>query len=245
MKNLTNPVPKLTLGAALLGLAVALSPPARAVDLLERYPSYLTKGLLGAANARAWSVTADDLFQVSRFRLVVGDQLKIETGPATLGIGHCSVGATVAILIPAEGGKLTRQGSAAPEEIAHIWLRFHPKEINRLFPPSTVSAGASDLLGQMRRIVAGKFMSSYHAGNQVMIPEPKDMTVDVDTQAGPREYRGRSIHRGELARSFTISCPCRHGYPLWLFDAEDSVPVSDRDELPAQVHHVIRNCGED
>ena len=188
MKNLTNPIPKLTLGAALLGLAVAPSPPARAVDLLERYPSYLTKGLLGAANARAWSVTADDLFQVSRFRLVVGDQLKIETGPATLGIGHCSVGATVAILIPAEGGKLTRQGSAAPEEIAHIWLRFHPKEINRLFPPSTVSAGASDLLGQMRRIVAGKFMSSYHAGNQVMIPEPKDMTVDLDTQAGPRRF---------------------------------------------------------
>lgn len=38
MKNLTNPIPKLTLGAALLGLAATLSMPARAVDLLDAIP---------------------------------------------------------------------------------------------------------------------------------------------------------------------------------------------------------------
>ncbi len=188
MKNLTNPIPKLTLGAALLGLAATLSMPARAVDLLERYPTSLTKGLLGSANARPWTFTTNDLFQVSRFRLVVGDQLKVETGPATLGIGHCSVGATWAILIPAQGGKLTRQGSEAEEEIAHIWLRFHPKEINHLFPPSTVREGTNNLASQMRRIAGVKFSGSYYSSGRAMIPEPQAMTVDVDAKSGPRRF---------------------------------------------------------
>jgi RNA polymerase sigma-70 factor (ECF subfamily) len=189
MKNATKSIPMITMGAALAGLAATLAMPARAVDLLERYPTTLTAGVLEAGQARRWQITPSDIFRVSRFRLEVGTQLKVETGPADLGIGHCADGAVCAMLIPADGGKLTRRGAASAEEVAHIWLRFHPGEINKLFPPDTVSpAQATGVISQMRDIIRGKFRASYHAGNNAMIPEPKDMTVDVDTKAGPRRF---------------------------------------------------------
>ena len=59
-----------------------------------------------------------------------------------------------------------------------MWLRFHPKEVNRVFPPETVFAdGASNLAAQMRAIANAKFLSSWHAGPNAMIPEPKDLTL--------------------------------------------------------------------
>ena len=170
-----------------MGLATVIPGRAWGEDLLEKYPTTLTRGLFGAANARACEFTTNDLFQLSRFRLAVGDQLKLETGPATLGLGHCSGGATWAVIIPDQPGSLTR-GSSDPEEVAHIWVRFHPQEINRLFPVATVRAGTKDISAAVRRIVAGKFNASYHVGNRAMIPEPKDMTVDVDTTPGVRRF---------------------------------------------------------
>lgn len=197
MKKTTKLTPIIPLGATLAGLALTLAAPAGAVDLLERYPTTLTGALLGAANARPWDFTTRDIFHLSRFRFAVGDNLKVETGPATLGIGHASVGAVWAIIIPAEDGKLTRPGAGGEEQIAHIWLRFHPKEINRLFPPGTVSlTDATGLFGQMRAIAGFKMRASYHAGGLAMIPAPKDMTVDVDTKAGPRRFFGVDTEAG-------------------------------------------------
>jgi RNA polymerase sigma-70 factor (ECF subfamily) len=189
MKNVINPIPIITLSAALAGLAATLALPARAVDLLERYPTKLTAGDERADHARPWQFTPNDIFHVSGFRLEVGAQLKVETGPAGLGIGHCADGAVWAILIPAEGGKLTRRGASSPEEIAHIWLRFHPGEINNLFPPNTVSpAPENSVVTQMRTIAGAKMVASFQADGRAMIPDPKDMTVDVDTKAGPRRF---------------------------------------------------------
>jgi hypothetical protein len=185
MRSITKVIPIITLGAAL----VELAPSANGVDLLQRYPTTLTGGLLDPNQARQWQITAQDVFKVSRFRFEVGEQLKVDTGPADLGIGHCSDGAVCAVLIPTEGGKLTRLGGGAPEEIAHIWLRFHPGELNRLFPPDTVSTGPGGaVIAQMRTVAGGKLRASYHAGMNVMIPDPKDMTVDVDTKAGVRRF---------------------------------------------------------
>src|SRR5581483_2345726 len=173
----------------LLAVLVAASTPARAIDLLQRYPTTLTAGMLEPTQAQPWQFLPGDIYRVSQLSLKVGDQLKIETGAADLGIGHCANGAICAMLIPVEGGKLTRPGASGPEAIAHIWLRFHPGEINKLFPAETISAGASTaVMGPMRSIAAGKFRSSYHAGMNAMIPEPKDMTVDVDTRAGVRRF---------------------------------------------------------
>jgi hypothetical protein len=188
MKHATKYFSIITLSTALIGLAASVATPARAVDLLQRYPTTLTSGVTQPDQARPWQFTPSDVFRVSRFHLEVGDKLKVDTGAADLGIGHGADGAVCAIFIPAEGGTVTRAGQAG-EAIAHIWLRFHPGEINRLFPPDTVSAATTtSVITQMRTIAGAKFRSSWHAGMNAMIPDPKDMTVDLDTKAGVRRF---------------------------------------------------------
>lgn len=158
------------------------------VDLLQRYPTKLTAGDTRADQARSWEFTDSDIFRVTQFRLEVGKDLRVEVGPADLGIGHCTDGAVWAVLIPRVSGTLASQVTNQ-EAIAHVWLRFHPKEISRLFPPETVSPdGATNLLAQMRAIANAKMTSSWQAGGRAMIPEPKDLTVDVDTKDGPRRF---------------------------------------------------------
>lgn len=170
-------------------LSLLAAQPMVALDLLQKYPTKLTSGLLQSAQARPWQFTQNDIFHVSSFRLELGNQLKLETGGAEIGIGHCADGAVFAVLIPSENGSLVRHGSAQPETVAHVWLRFHPAEINHLFPPETVSTAPSPAtLGQMRTVIGAKFRASYHSGMNAMIPEPKDMTLDVDTKNGVRRF---------------------------------------------------------
>ena len=176
----------------LIGLLIGLlfaAAQARPVDLLQRYPTTLTTGDTGPDAARPWEFNATDIFRLSQFTLAVGKDLRVQSGPADLGLAHCHDGAVWAVVIPRDGGKLTSSAAAQPERIAHIWLRFHPKEISRLFPSETVSEpGAANLVSQMRRIAGVKFTSSWHAGMNAMIPEPKDLTVDVDVEGGPRRF---------------------------------------------------------
>lgn len=159
------------------------------VDLLTRYPTKLTTGDAAPDRARAWEFTLTDVFRLSRFRFTVDQDLRIEIGPADLGIGHCADGAVWAVVIPRDNGTLNGEAAKQKESVAHVWLRFHPKEINRLFPPETVfSGGASNLSAQMRAIANAKMRSSWQAGGNAMIPEPKDYTVDVDTKDGKRRF---------------------------------------------------------
>ena len=161
---------------------------AQGVDLLKRYPTELTVGDTAPERARPWEFTSTDVFRVSRFHLEVAKELRVDVETGDLGIGHCADGAVWAVLIPRASGTLTSRGTNQ-EIISHVWLRFHPKEITRLFPPETVSADdATNLSAQMRVIANAKITSSWQAGGRAMIPEPKDMTVDVDTKNGPRRF---------------------------------------------------------
>ena len=161
----------------------------KGINLLERYPTSLTAGDAAPGNARPWQFTPEDIFQVSGFTLEVGKQLRVETGNSDLGIGHCADGAVWAVLIPREDGKLTSSAATNTESIANVWLRFHPAQINLIFPPEKVpGVGSVELEERMRAIAEAKFHSSWHAGNNAMIPEPKDLTVDVDTKGGPRRF---------------------------------------------------------
>jgi beta-lactamase regulating signal transducer with metallopeptidase domain len=161
----------------------------KGVDLLIKYPTTLTSGDAVPARARPWQFTEADIFQVSRFTVEVGKLLRVETQVSDLGIGHCADGAIWAVLIPREEGKLTSSAATNEEKVAHVWLRFHPSKINRIFAAETVSAaGRRNLEERMRAIADAKFRSSWHAGNNAMIPEPKDLTVDVDTKGGPRRF---------------------------------------------------------
>ena len=159
------------------------------LDLLHRYPTKLTAGDPNPDQARPWQFEAGDIFRVTKFRLDVGKEFRLEVGPADLGIGHCADGAVWAVLIPRAGGTLASTAAAREEPVSHVWLRFHPALINHLFPPETVFAnGAAGLAAQMRLIANSRFTSSWHAGLKAMIPDPKDMTVDVDTKDGPRRF---------------------------------------------------------
>src|ERR1700728_3824417 len=112
-------------------LLVVSSAHGESFNLLERYPTKLTAGDARPENARLWEFAGGDIFQLSKFDLEIGQQLRVEIGPADLGIGHCADGAVWAVIIPRTNGILTSRGTS--EEIASVWLRFHPKEINRLF----------------------------------------------------------------------------------------------------------------
>jgi len=158
------------------------------IDLLGRYPTKLTAGDTEPEHARVWEFSGADIFRLTRFHLVAGQDLRLEMGAADLGIGRCADGALWAVVIPREGGTLLSQRTNQ-EQISHARLRFHPATVSRLFPSDTVFAdGATNLVSQMRRIANHKMRSSWQAGGRAMIPEPKDMTVDVDTKSGPRRF---------------------------------------------------------
>jgi hypothetical protein len=159
------------------------------ISLIEKYPTTLTQGDDDPYRARSWEFTASDIFRLSGFRLRTSNALDIVVGAADLGIGHCVDGAVWAVVIPSASGQLTSPVVAEPEEISHIWLRFHPKEIEHIFPPETVlTDGDQSKMTRMIVIAYSKFRNSWHAGMNAMIPEPKDITVDVDTRDGLRRF---------------------------------------------------------
>jgi hypothetical protein len=174
---------------ATASLLALLPPSVRAdIDLLQRYPTTLTAGDTKPENARSPEFTQKDIFRVTHFSFGIGNDLRIQTGPADIGIGHCADGAVWAVVIPTNSGTLERPSSKL-EGIRHVWLRFHPSVISRLFPPDTVFKDAStNLSTDMRLIADAKMTSSWQAGGRAMIPDPKDMTVDIDTTNGPRRF---------------------------------------------------------
>lgn len=169
-------------------VAIGLSLVAKAaagVDLLERYPTQLTAGDADPDHARAWNFDQGDIFRVSQFVFKVGETFKVEMGPADLAIGHSTDGAVWAVLIPRDGGTLTSPVSGRGEAIGRVWLRFHPAQIDHLFPPDTVfTDGDTNMMVRARSIAGAKMMSSWQSGGKAMIPETKDLTVYADTKDG-------------------------------------------------------------
>src|SRR5262249_42298147 len=148
VKRLMNTKSLCTLLLSFTAICAALA--AGPVDLLQRYPTALTKGDGNGEHARAWEFGQKDVFRLSRFHLEPGNGVRIEISAADLGIGHCSDGAVWAVVIPREEGSLTSKVVSNSEAIAHVWLRFHPGEINHLFPPETVfSDRSTGLIAQM------------------------------------------------------------------------------------------------
>jgi len=165
------------------------------VDLLARYPTELrgqpTTG--GRLKGYSWEITDDDVYALTRFSYAFGDSLKIETGPADLGVWRSPVGAVCAVVIPRSKGVFRSEASPEPETIDHVWLRFHPSETAKLFPKATVRAdGDKRLLPRMQRIAAVKKPNSYHqtyyGQSRVIIPPPGSGTVDVDTTDRVRRF---------------------------------------------------------
>ncbi len=162
---------------------------AESVNLGERYFTTLTARDASPDHARAWEFSEADVFRVSGFNLEVGKELRVHVGAADLGIGHCVDGAVWAVVVPRGEGRVSSPALREPELIRHVWLRFHPRVTARLFPTETVFAdGNKALVPEIRAIAGVKMNGSWHAGGRAMIPEPKDMTVDVDTKGDSRRF---------------------------------------------------------
>jgi hypothetical protein len=159
------------------------------VDLLERFPTRLTSGDAAPARARSWQFTPADIFRLSGFTNEMARNLRVQTGPADVGIGRSDDGAVWALVIPQANGRLTSPAATNEEGVAHVWLRFHPALLNSFFPPaSVVGAGPTNLLPVMRAIAAHKFRAAFHAGEKALIPDPNDVMVDVDTPERGRRF---------------------------------------------------------
>jgi hypothetical protein len=160
-----------------------------AINLLDRYPTQLNSGDTAGERARAWDFGEADVFRLSEFKFAIGSDLRVDVREADLGIGHSKDGAVWAVVIPTTEAQLTSQPASKPEKIAHIWLRFHPAQIARLFPPDTLATnGNAGAAFQMRAIASAKMRSSWQAGGKALIPEPKDLTLDLDTTDGVRRF---------------------------------------------------------
>ena len=127
---------------------------APAVDLLARYPTQLTAGDANPEHARTWEFNPEDIFQVSQFTLKVGDGFMVKTGSADLGIGHCADGAVWAVLMPRKDATLTSSAATNDETVAHVWFRFHPAQVNRLFAPDSLSTNGNRALATQMRAIA-------------------------------------------------------------------------------------------
>jgi hypothetical protein len=163
--------------------------PSSTINLLQRYPTTLTTADNATARARPWQFSEMDIFQLSQFTLEAATNLHLQAGPSDLGIGHCRDGVVWALVVPRGNGTLTSPAAANQESVGHVWLRFHPAQINLLFPPETVSAGgATNLFPIMRAIARHKFPSVFKAGTNALIPDPNDLIVDADTPDGLRRF---------------------------------------------------------
>jgi len=159
------------------------------IDLLEKYPTTLTEGDIKPQNAREWEFTREDIYYISEFSFEVDDALKVDIGPADLGIGHCRDGAVWAVVMPREKGTIESPAQEEKEEIEHLWLRFHPAEVGRLFPAETViSLGNEALHTRMLKIANTKIIGSWQADSRAVIPGRKDLTVDADTTEMVRRF---------------------------------------------------------
>ena len=158
------------------------------VNLGERYPTDLVRG--DTKNPRPWTFRETDIFRLAEFDFTAGSKLTAKSGVADLGIGHCDNGAVCAVVIPrAAGTLLSGDGKKNREEFTHLWLRFHPAKLNRIFPPDTVfSDGNRDLILRMKRIARAKFSSSWHYGSMALIPGPGEMTADFGTVKEIRRF---------------------------------------------------------
>jgi hypothetical protein len=160
----------------------------QAVDLGERYPAKLDAG--PARVGYVWSCAPDDVWALSSFSYELGDQLKVELGPATVVFGRNDTSVLWAVVLPDQPGRFTASATGGGDDsVAHIWLRFHPGRVGALFPATTVRGpGKPDQRRVAKRICAWKIHGSWQSGGLPMVPDIDALTIDLDTAKRLRRF---------------------------------------------------------
>lgn len=137
-----------------------------------------------------WTSTPQDVWKLSAFEFERGSQLELKCGPAALVVGATS-GATTAApsgasggaaiwayVEPAGGGAISGSLAAGSPALRFALVRFHPEQLDDLFPPKTVSKSpdARALLAA-RRVVARQLTESGYRWDQFPSPLPKGSLV--------------------------------------------------------------------
>lgn len=156
------------------------------VDLQRRYPASET---IHPTSKVSWTFGQEDIFRLESFRLTTADGLQIVIDDAELCIGHSEVGAVWAAIVLQATGSLVSEATSVVEEVASVWLRFHPSQLNAIFPPASVSVhDATPSLWRFSRMGRHKFRDSFHYGNRALIPPEETSIIDVDTTTGHRRF---------------------------------------------------------
>src|SRR5690606_33174166 len=110
--------------------APSTRPASQPAALSARYPPAVESGVTAPADACAWSFGREDVYEIDAFAYDGPDGLRVRSGPADLGIGHCAAGAAWALVLPRGEAELHSEAAREPEPLAHVWIRLHPSELD-------------------------------------------------------------------------------------------------------------------
>ncbi|MEO0652726.1 MAG: hypothetical protein AAFZ65_18780, partial [Planctomycetota bacterium] len=161
------------------------------LSIAERFPAPAD---LVPGRPLAWDAASDTVLRLERFDFERGG-LRVSAGPSTLLVGGGPQGAVWAALVPDDPGQVAGELPGAGEPLAHCYLRFHPAEVDRLFPPPTVTAvGATWRRPAGYRLALAKLRSSWQSNGRPVVPMPGTVVLDCGTAevadtAGPGRRR--------------------------------------------------------
>lgn len=191
------------------------------INLQKIYPP-VSAETRSPGTAYAWEFGKNDVYRLARFSLSIPGRLDVSTESAFVGIGHCEMGAVWAVIIPDSPGTISGQAIDQPMNVANIWLRFNPGEINRLLPPKTITkTRQAPVFDQMERIARYKITSSWQSGGRACLPPPGNITLDIQNDGNDRRFFmiDTSMGTAELA-------PVFNNRPL-----SDPVPMTQKESL--------------
>lgn len=171
----------------LVGFLLASPLRARGLDLGAHYPATLDSS--EKIEGLEWSCVAGDVWRLAEFNYALGDQFKVELGPAQVVFGVHDRNVVWAAIFPAQPGKILSAPQGAGEPVKSVWLRFHPACLTALFPPASVSGpGDASQVVWARRLANLKMNACWQAGNLPVIPWKRSLTLDIETGGKRRFY---------------------------------------------------------
>lgn len=168
-------------------LFVPVAPTRAEIDLAVRYPATLDHA--EQPIGREWVATERDVWQLSRFAFEHGTEFKLMIGPCTVVFGRHDTSVLWAAVFPDAPGLIDSDEAGDGDQIATLWLRFHPAEVGRLFPSGTViSNGPAVRVRAGKRLAAWKTSASWQANGLPVVPPRGTVVADIDTPHPLRRF---------------------------------------------------------
>lgn len=187
---------------ALWALAALVVPVEAGEKLSKHYPGKQGWSQYGLQT----TCSAEDVWRLESFEVALGKDFRLASGPATVAVGVHDGNALWAMVTPDEPATIETIQMGDGETTRSIFLRFAPSEVDRVFPPETVtgrgpSFARADAGRAARRKLVWKW--STPSGNTTIV-QPGWVIVDVDTLEGPRRLYGldRSSNSLEYVADF-------------------------------------------